>query len=165
MRWILGVVLAAMVASNASAQTASGVEQEIRDFEQKYNGAYAANDLPAYFSYLAPDFVQWLPSGRTDKAAYQQSWSRFITGGGRVLSAEIADLQIKVGPSQDSAVASYLLRVKTKSSRGESDDTYQETDVLFKRDGAWKVVYLHYSPAPAKKNPSASEEQQDGHGT
>lgn len=78
-----------------------------------------------------------------------------------MLSAEIADLQIKVGPSQDSAVASYLLRVKTKSSRGESDDTYQETDVLFKRDGAWKVVYLHYSPARRRSNPSASEEQQD----
>lgn len=152
MKRILGVVLVAMLAApNMSAQTASAVEQEIREFEQKYNGAYAANDLPTYFAYLAPDFSQWLPSGRTDKAAYQQSWTRFINGGGRVLSADISDLQIKIGPSGDSAVASYLLRVKTKSSRGESDETYQETDVLFKRDGAWKVVSLHYSPAPAKK--------------
>ena len=97
--------------------------------------------------------MQWLPSGRTDKSAYQQSWTRFITNGGKVTAAEIGDLQIKIGPSGDSAVASYLLQVKTHSPRGDSDDTYQETDVLFKRDGAWKIVYLHYSPAPKKAQP------------
>ncbi len=134
----------------ATAAPPSAAEREVRELEQKYNGAYAANDLPTYFGYLAPDFVQWLPSGRTDKATYQQSWTRFITNGGKVLAADVSDLQIKVGPSGDTAVASYLLHVKTHSARGDSDETYQETDVLFKRDGAWKVVYLHYSPAPKK---------------
>ncbi len=142
-----------LAAAAAQSTTAASVEQEVRDFEQKYNAAYAANDLPAYFSYLAPDFVQWLPSGRTDKASYEQSWTRFIKGGGAVTSVDLTDMQIKVGPSGDTAVASYLLRVKTHSARGDSDDTYQETDVLFKRAGAWKVVYLHYSPAPKKKTP------------
>ena len=141
------LVLALQAAAPRPSTTA---EQEIRDFEQKYNGAYAANDLPTYFSYLAPDFVQWLPSGRTDKASYQQSWTRFITGGGKVLAADFSDLQIKMGPSGDTAVASYLLHVKTHSARGDSDETYQETDVLFRREGAWKVVYLHYSAAPKK---------------
>jgi ketosteroid isomerase-like protein len=136
----------------AAAQSASGVEQQIRDLEQQYNGAYAANDLPRYFAFLADDFAQWLPSGRTDKAAYQQSWTRFITGGGKVLSAEISDLQVKVGPSGDSAVASYHLHVKTQSARGVSDERYQETDVWFKRDGQWKVIYLHYSAAPQPRN-------------
>jgi ketosteroid isomerase-like protein len=145
------LVLAALLSvPQAARQSTAAAEQEVRQFEQKYNGAYAANDLPTYFSYLAPDFAQWLPSGRTDKAAYQQSWTRFITGGGKVLAAELSELQIKIGPNGDTAVASYLLHVKTHSTRGDSDDTYQETDVLFKRDGAWKVVYLHYSPAPKK---------------
>jgi ketosteroid isomerase-like protein len=102
------IVLVALQAGTAAAPP-TAAERDIREFEQKYNGAYAAHDLPTYVAHLAPDFVQWLPSGRTDNATYQQSWTRFI-----------------------------------------SDDTYQETDVLFKRDGAWKVVYLHYSPAPKK---------------
>ena len=140
----------ALAQQAAAPRPAMTPEQELRDFEQKYNGAYAANDLPTYFSYLAPDFVQWLPSGRTDKASYQQSWTRFITGGGKVLAADLSDLQIKMGPSGDTAVASYLLHVKTHSARGDSDETYQETDVLFRRDGVWKVVYLHYSAAPKK---------------
>jgi ketosteroid isomerase-like protein len=147
---IVLMLFSLLAAAAAQSTTAASVEQEVRDFEQKYNAAYAANDLPAYFSYLAPDFVQWLPSGRTDKASYEQSWTRFIKGGGTVTSVDLTDMQIKVGPSGDSAVASYLLRVKTHSARGDSDDTYQETDVLFKRAGAWKVVYLHYSPAPKK---------------
>ena len=147
------VVVPLLLTLQGGAATPSTAEREVRDLEQKYNGAYAANDLPTYFAYLAADFVQWLPSGRTDKSAYQQSWTRFITNGGKVTAAEIGDLQIKIGPSGDSAVASYLLQVKTHSPRGDSDDTYQETDVLFKRDGAWKIVYLHYSPAPKKAQP------------
>jgi ketosteroid isomerase-like protein len=145
---LIGPLMLAL--QTAAVRPATSAEQEVRDFEQKYNGAYAANDLATYFSYLAPDFVQWLPSGRTDKASYQQSWTRFITGGGKILAADFSDLHIKIGPSGDTAVASYLLRVKTHSARGDSDDTYQESDVLFRRDGAWKVVYLHYSAAPKK---------------
>src|SRR5258706_3005101 len=64
---VLVVAVALLAAAPAGAQTASAVEQQIRDAEQKYNAAYAANDLPTYFSYLAPDFGQWLPSGRTDQ--------------------------------------------------------------------------------------------------
>ena len=148
---LIGLIVMTSIVGAQPRASATAAEAEVRDVEQKYNAAYAANDLPTYFGYLAPDFAQWLPSGRSDKAAYQASWTKFITGGGKVLSAELAELQVKVGPAGDSAVASYLLHVKTQSAKGTvSDETYQETDVLFKRDGAWKVVYLHYSPAPKK---------------
>jgi ketosteroid isomerase-like protein len=151
--FVASLLFALPVAAQSPNAASSDVEAQIRDAEQKYNAAYAANDLPAYFGYLASDFAQWLPSGRTDKASYQQSWTRFITNGGKVLSAELSELQIKVGPSGDSAVASYILSVKTQSARGVSDDKYQETDVWFKRDGAWKVIYLHYSAAPKPREP------------
>ena len=57
------------------------------------------------------------------------------------------------GPSGDTAVASYLLHVKTRSPKKQevADEMFQESDVWFKRDGVWKVVHLHYSPAPKKK--------------
>ena len=157
MRWIVIATLvmtAAAVATPARAQApaSSNAADEVREFEQKYNAAYAANDLPTYFSYLAHDFVQWLPSGRTDKAAYQKSWTAFIERGGKVLAADLSDLAIRISPGGDAAVASYLLHVRTKSARGENDETYQETDVLFKRDGKWQVVALHYSAAPKRES-------------
>jgi ketosteroid isomerase-like protein len=127
-------------------------EQQIRELEEKVNGAYAANDLPAYFSYYAKDFSQWLPEGRTDLPTYQKDWTGFIQGGGRVESASFSDLHIQVGPSGDTAVASYILHVRTRSAKGEvSEEDNQESDVFFKRDGVWKIVFLHYSAAPKKK--------------
>ena len=53
---------------------------------------------------------------------------------------------------EPTAVAIYLLRVKSRTAKGEiTEEDNQESDVLFKRDGSWKVVFLHYSPAAKKK--------------
>ncbi len=129
-------------------------EKEVLELEQKYNGAYAANDLPTYFSFLAEDFSQFLPSGRTDKPSYQKSWTRFIERGNKVTLAELSDMKIQVNPAGDAAVASYLLHVKTQSTRGLADEYFQESDVLFKRAGAWKLVHLNYAPAKKKEQPA-----------
>jgi ketosteroid isomerase-like protein len=151
---ILAVVLilgSSLVYGQQSSSEDTKIQQEIGTLEQKCNAAYAANNLPLYFSFYAPDFTQWLPTGRTNLAEYKKMWTDFIGGGARVLEDDISDLQIQVGPGGDTAVASYLLRVKTRSAKGEvTDERFQETDVFFKRQGAWKIVHLHYSPAPKK---------------
>ena len=146
---LMALAAASLIAPIAFAQSAA--EKEVRELEKNYNGAYAANDLPKYFGFLADDFTQWLPSGRTNKEQYQTSWTKFITGGGKVLSADYTDMVVQVSPSQDTAVASYLLHVVTHSARGDSDEYFQESDVLFKRSGQWKVVHLNYAPARKKK--------------
>lgn len=130
------------------------VEKEIIDLENKMNAAYAANDLPTYFGYYSDDFTQWLPEGRTDLPQYKKEWTAFIQSGGKVESDQISDMHIQVGPSEDTAVASYLLHVKTRSPKGKvSDEDFHETDVWFKRNGTWRVVHLHYSAAPKKTAP------------
>ena len=151
--FIVAVILLAVASLFPGAAMAqSATEQEINELEQKMNAAYAANDLPAYFGYYSKDFTQWLPEGRTDLPQYEQMWTKFIKSGGAVESDEISDMHIQIGPSGDTAVASYLLHVKTRSPKGEvTDEVFQESDVWFKHDGAWKVAHLHYSPAPKKK--------------
>ncbi|MGA8149494.1 MAG: nuclear transport factor 2 family protein [Terriglobales bacterium] len=130
----------------------SQAEKEILDLEAKMNAAYAANDLPTYFAYYADDFTQWLPEGRTDLPQYKKEWTEFIRSGGKIESDQISDMHVQVGPARDTVVASYLLHVRTRSPKGQvSDEDFQESDVWFKRDGVWKVVHLHYSPAPKKK--------------
>lgn len=147
---LLAVVLAACLVLQAKPQSAS-VEDQIRDFEQRANGAYQANDLPKYFSFYASDFSQFLPEGRSDLAAYKKEWGEYIGEGNRVQQVDISDLQIQIGPNQDTAVASYLLHVKTKLKDGKiTGEDNQESDVLFKRGGEWKIVFLHYSAAPKK---------------
>jgi len=141
----------AYVAVRAKPRPAASVEEEIKDVEQRANAAYEANDLAQYFSFYAADFSQFLPQGRTDLAAYQKDWTAYIGEGNRVQKVEISDMHIQAGPSKDTAVASYLLHVRTKLKDGKvSDEDNQESDVLFKRNGEWKLVFLHYSAAPKK---------------
>jgi ketosteroid isomerase-like protein len=126
-------------------------EDEVRDLEQRVNAAYEANDLPQYFSFYAPDFSQFLPEGRTDLDAYKKEWTGYIGEGNRVQKVDISDLHIQVGPNKDSAVASYILHVRTKLKDGKiTEEDNQESDVLFKRNGQWKIVFLHYSAVPKK---------------
>jgi hypothetical protein len=41
--------------------------------------------------------------------------------------------------------------VRTRNAKGEvSEEDNQESDVFFQRGGVWKIVFLHYSPAPKK---------------
>jgi len=128
------------------------IQKQIQDLEDKANAAYAANDLPTYFSYYAPDFTQWLPDGRTDLPEYVKMWTDNINQGGKILADHISDMHIQVSPSGDTAVASYLLHVKERTPKGEiNDGDWHETDVWFKRDGNWKIVHLHYSAAPKKQ--------------
>lgn len=133
-------------------RTQSNAEKEVRDLEQKINVAYAANDLPTYFAYYSPDFTQWLPEGRTNLPEYEKMWTDYVKNVARVESVELSDVHVQVSPSGDAAVASYLLHVKSRTVKGEiTEEDNQESDVLFKKDGTWKVVFLHYSPAPKKK--------------
>jgi len=144
------ILPAAFLALQAGPRPAS-VEDEISKFEQQANAAYEANDLPKYFSFYAQDFSQFLPEGRTDLAQYRKDWSAYIGEGNRIQKVELSDTHIQVGPNKDSAVASYLLHVRTKLKDGKiTDEDNQESDVLFKRDGDWKVVFLHYSAAAKK---------------
>lgn len=148
---LASVVLAQQPAAKHSSVKPDAVEQEIRELEKRFNATYAANDLPRYFAFYAADLTQWLPEGHTDLPAYQKEWTEYISSGNRLEAAEISDLHVQVGPSKDTAVASYRLHVRTRTAKGEvTDEDFQETDVFFKRAGAWKIVHLHYSPAPKK---------------
>src|SRR5260370_35590158 len=97
----------------------AAVEDEIKDFEQRANAAYEANDLAKYFSFYAPDFSQFLPEGRTDLAQYRKDWTAYIGEGNRVQKVEISDMHIQVGPSKDTAIASYSLHVQNKLENGK----------------------------------------------
>jgi ketosteroid isomerase-like protein len=136
----------------ALAQGAGGEEQEVRAVIDSYNAAYGRNDLDTYFKAFAPDLTQWFPSGRVDLPSYQASWRKYIAAGNRLDGVEVRDLRVQIGPARDAAVATYILRVTTRTAKGAvSVEDNQETDVLFKRGGEWKIVHVNYAPARKPK--------------
>lgn len=142
-------------AGNASANAAAtaavdlaAVETEVRNFIETYNGYYGANDVDPYFASFDPSLTQWFPSGRADLPGYEKSWREGVAKGGGNTSVKVTDLQVQVAPSGDAAVATYVLEVVPRRDGKPVDrvDLNQETDVLFKKDGAWKIVHVNYSP-------------------
>jgi ketosteroid isomerase-like protein len=146
------MLLAPVGALAQSTGAAATAEKEVRAFIDTYNAAYGGNDLDAYFRSFAPDLTQWFPSGRVDLPSYQASWRKYIGAGNRLQGVEVRDLQVQIGPSADTAVATYILRVTERSVKGEvTTEDNQETDVLFKRNGQWTIVHVNYAPAPKPK--------------
>jgi ketosteroid isomerase-like protein len=142
--------LMSVAARAAAAQPAdpAAAERDVRAVIAAYNADYAKNDLDAYFRAFAADLTQWFPQGRVDLPSYRASWTKYIGAGNRLEAAEVRDLRVQVGPSGDAAVATYVLRVTTRSAKGEvSVEDNQETDVLFKRGGAWRIVHVNYAPS------------------
>ncbi len=143
------LVLAMVAVASPTSATPAAVADEIGRLEKDINAAYAANDLPTYFAFYADDLRALFPEGPTTLPAYKSSWTDFIKSGGAIVSFTYSDMVIEVGPSEDTAVASYLASARTKTpGKGISDEAYSETDVWFKRGDAWKIVEIHYSPNP-----------------
>ena len=141
--------LVSAVASSAAAQSAdAAAEREVRAVIAAYNADYARNDLDAYFRAFAADLTQWFPAGARRPAVVprvvdQVHRRRQPARGGR--GARPARAGGAVGRR---AVATYVLRVTTRSAKGEvATEDNQETDVLFKRAGTWRIVHVNYAPA------------------
>jgi ketosteroid isomerase-like protein len=135
-----------------SATARDRVVAEIIEFEDRFNKAYEANDMKTYWGFYADDMTQYWQEGRLDLADYRKFWEKELAEGIRMLEVRTADMVIHVGPALDSAVAAYRIFTKMRRADGSVAESWnQETDVLFKRDGRWQVVHMHYSDAPPAK--------------
>jgi ketosteroid isomerase-like protein len=142
------LVLAALLLTCAAAPLP---DQQIREAEKGINNAYAANDLPTYFSYYAPDLRALYPEGPTNLPDYVKSWTATIKSGTKMVGFSDRGMVIQVSPSQDAAVASYQATAQQKNADGTvTTQQFNETDVWFKRNGKWQIVEIHYSEIPAK---------------
>jgi ketosteroid isomerase-like protein len=147
------ILLIAVLSVSVTAAENETVQKEVRDLVLRFNADYEKNNLDAYFSYYADDLTQWWPEGRVTLDEYKQQWHELIEQGGGVESNVVSDLEVQVGPSGDTAVATYKVDVVTRSPDGEkTKETAMETDVWFKRNGKWQVVHLHYNSRPADEN-------------
>ena len=150
MNWTMaGFALAAVAAASSATAAPASTEARIQALEDKVNTAYAANNLPTYFSFYAEDLRALFPDGPTTFAGYKADWTAFIKSGGAILSFKDKDMRVQVSPKGDAAVASYLADVVTRTpGKGDVKTSYSETDVWFLRHGEWKIVEIHYSENP-----------------
>ena len=134
------------------------MDQEINEFLLRHLKAIQENDIAAYHETTAQEltlYEWWVTPHRIDGLPFHEFMMTSNDERGTVFGAEskvkattrfdLANLHIQ--HYGDTAVASYTLLVSTASAEGVKVASHNESRVIVKQDGAWKVVHVHKSPA------------------
>lgn len=124
------------------------IEREILALEERLDRAYRENDLETYWSFYADDLSQLWDTGYVSLEQYKKEWTALVAGGGGVVDTRSEDMRIRVAPTGDSAVVTYLLVARYRGTSGnETEGRFYETDVWFRGDEGWQIVHYHFSSA------------------
>ena len=131
-----------------SDEERASIEREIFALEDRLDLAYRENDLETYWSFYADDLTQIWDTGYVSFEQYKRDWTALVAGGGGVVDSRTKNMQIRVGPTGDTAVVTYLMVARYRGTNGnETEGRFYETNVWFHRDGRWQVVHYHFSSA------------------
>ncbi len=135
------------------------MDEEIREFLLRHLRAVQENDLAAYRDTTAEDltlYEWWVTPHRLDGVPFHEFMMTANAARGSVFGAEgrgeksstrfdLSNLHIQC--YGDTAIASYTLLISTATPEGVKVAAHNESRVIVKLDGAWKIVHVHKSPA------------------
>ena len=136
------------------------MHDEIHDFLIKHLQAVQDNDLEAYRATSAEDlavYEWWLTPHRIDGLPFHEFMISADALRNTQKSAEshVGELTIRsrfdlanlrIQQYGNTAIASYTLLNSTSLPDGERVEAHNESRVMVKLDGIWKVVHVHKSP-------------------
>ena len=134
------------------------MDQEIHEFLLKHLGGIMNNDIPSYHETTAEDltlYEWWVTPHRLDGLPFHEFMMTSNDSRGAVFGAEekgksrfdLSNLLIQ--RYGDTAIASYTLLISTALVDGVKVAAHNESRVMVKMHGKWKVVHVHKSPAYA----------------
>src|SRR5688572_5552461 len=132
------------------------MDQEIHEFLLKHLNGIMKNDIASYHETTAEDltlYEWWVTPQRLDGLPFHEFMMTSNAERGTVFGAEeigktrfdLSNLHIQ--RYGDTAIASYTLLMSTSSKAGVKVASHNESRVIVKIDGKWKVVHVHKSPA------------------
>lgn len=132
--------------------------EEIIAFLKVHLQSIQENDIQAYHETTAEDltlYEWWITPQRIDGLPFHEFMMTSNAERGTVFGAEskaqartrfdLSNLHIQ--NYGETAIASYTLLISTASSAGVKVASHNESRVIVKRNGTWKVVHVHKSPA------------------
>lgn len=135
------------------------MEKEIHDFLLKHLQAIQENNIHAYHETTAEDltlYEWWVTPQRLDGLPFHEFMMTSNAQRGSVFGAEFQGQKAKsrldlanlhIQHYGDTAIASYTLLISTDLPEGVKVAAHNESRVIVKIDGKWKVVHVHKSPA------------------
>ena len=135
------------------------IDAEIHEFLLKHLRSVQENDSQTYHETTSNDltlYEWWVTPHRIDGLPFHEFMMEANAKRGSVFGAEgepaptrfdLSNLHIQ--RYENTAIASYTLLVSTATPQGVKVASHNETRVIVKIDGKWKVVHVHKSPAYA----------------
>jgi ketosteroid isomerase-like protein len=134
------------------------MDEEIREFLMRHLKAIQDNDTAAYHETTSPDlslYEWWITPHRIEGLPLHEFMMNSNASRGTVFGSDaqqkaetrfdLANLAIQ--RYGDAAIASYTLLVSTALPDGVQVVSHNESRVMVRQAGAWKVVHVHKSPA------------------
>ncbi len=134
------------------------MDEEIRDFLLKHLMSIQNNDTATYRETSADEltlYEWWVTPHRIDGLPFHEFMMNSNAERGTVSGADstqkavsrldLANLLIQ--RYGDTAIASYTLLTSTALPTGVHVNAHNESRVMVKQSGKWKVVHVHKSPA------------------
>lgn len=136
--------------------------REVLAFLKRHLRSIQENDLETYHATTADDlslYEWWVTPHRIDGIPFHDFMMRENARQGKVFGAEGEQDQdgkshtrfdlanMRVQRYGDTAIASYTLLTSTGTDAGVKVAAHNESRVMVKIDGDWKVVHVHKSPA------------------
>ena len=134
------------------------MDEEIRDFLLKHLMSIQNNDASTYRETSTEEltlYEWWITPHRIDGLPFHEFMMRSNAQRGTVFGADVdekaenrLDLSnLHIQRYGDTAIASYTLLTSTALPQGVQVNAHNESRVMVKLDGKWKVVHVHKSPA------------------
>ncbi len=133
-------------------------DPEILEFFYKHMQSIQENDLQTYRSTVSEDlslYEWWVTPHRLDGVPFHEFMMSANAKRGTVFGMDgnvttetrfdYANMQVQ--RFADTGVLSYTLLVSSASPQGVRVSSHNESRVVVKLDGKWKVVHVHKSPA------------------
>lgn len=135
------------------------MDNEIQEFLLKHLRSIQENNIPEYYETTSEDltlYEWWVTPHRLDGLPFHEFMMNSNAERGSVFGAEdkgqkaqsrldVANLHIQ--RYGDTAIASYTLLISAALPEGVKVAAHNESRVMVKLNGAWKVVHVHKSPA------------------
>ncbi len=132
--------------------------EEILAFLKIHLQSIQENDIQTYQETTAEDltlYEWWISPHRIDGLPFHEFMMTSNAARGAVFGAEGSaraptrfDLSnLRIQNYGDTVIASYTLLISTASSEGVRVASHNESRVIVRHSGTWKVVHVHKSPA------------------
>lgn len=121
--------------------------QSIQENNTKTYNETTAEDLTLYEWWITPHRIDGLPFHEFMMSSNAERGTVFGADGKGKSTTRFDLSNLHIQRYGDTAIASYTLLISTGTAEGVKVASHNESRVMVKLNGVWKVVHVHKSPA------------------